>query len=564
MPDNSFPDEPSFSASGRLLAEERAGDNAPPLSVSEISSMLKRTVEDRFDHVRIRGEISGFKRAASGHLYCSLKDENAKIDAVMWKGQAGRLAFRPEDGIEVIATGRLTTYAGRSSYQIVMESMEIAGEGALLALLEKLKAKLGAEGLFDNERKQRLPFMPRVIGVVTSPTGAVIRDILHRLEDRCPTHVIVWPVLVQGEGAAAQVANAVRGFDAIQPGGPIPRPDLVIVARGGGSIEDLWAFNEEVVVRAVADCSIPTISAVGHETDTTLCDYAADRRAPTPTAAAEMAVPVRAELLAGVRDLGLRAQRAAMSRADRAQERMRATVRLLPSLERLLEPYRLRTDDASGRLNRALKQFVALERQKFTGPAAALQPALLERRVNRERERLGHIWARAVSPQRRLDMQKARLAEVSEWLKDAEDARLTLKRSDLERRAQRLRPALVSDRITGARHRLDGIARVMASLNPDNLLSKGYAMVLGRAGSASGQVITSATQAQSANHLTLRFADGQVDVSVDGSDSAAPKSSPKSATKSASAEPVKARPSRTPKPKLPTSGEPPKQGGLFD
>lgn len=581
MPDNSFfnadDNGPQFSASGRLLAEERAGDNAPPLSVSEISSMLKRTVEDRFGHVRIRGEISGFKRAASGHLYCSLKDENAKIDAVMWKGQVGRLAFRPEDGIEVIATGRLTTYAGRSSYQIVMESMEIAGEGALLALLEKLKAKLGAEGLFDSDRKKPLPFMPRVIGVVTSPTGAVIRDILHRLEDRCPTHVIVWPVLVQGDGAAAQVANAVRGFDALPVNsspadGNIPRPDLVIVARGGGSIEDLWAFNEEVVVRAVADCSIPIISAVGHETDTTLCDYAADRRAPTPTAAAEIAVPVRAELLAGVRDWGLRAQRAAMNRADRAQERMRATVRLLPSLERLLEPYRQRNDDAGGRLSRALKQFVALERQKFAGPSAALQPALLERRVTREREKLGHIWARAVSPQRRLDMQKARLAEVSEWLSDAEVARLTLKRSDLERRAQRLRPALVSDRITGARHRLDGIARVMASLNPDNLLSKGYAMVLGRAGAADGAVVTSADQAQATTLLTLRFADGSVDVSVDGGEGAARKPFPKPAR----AEPVEARPrNTTPRPTRPSTatrwepgladnGEPPKQGGLFD
>lgn len=561
MPDNSFPEEPQYSPSGRLLAEGRAGDNAPPLSVSEISSLLKRTVEDRFGHVRIRGEISGFKRAASGHLYCSLKDENAKIDAVMWKGQAGRLAFRPEDGIEVIATGRLTTYAGRSSYQIVMDTMEIAGEGALLALLEKLKAKLGAEGLFDSERKKPLPFMPRVIGVVTSPTGAVIRDILHRLEDRCPTHVLVWPVLVQGEGAAAQVANAVRGFDALpKQGGAIPRPDLVIVARGGGSIEDLWAFNEEVVVRAVADCSIPTISAVGHETDTTLCDYAADRRAPTPTAAAEMAVPVRAELLAFVRDLGLRTQRAALGRSDRAQERMRATVRLLPSLERLLEPYRQRTDDAGGRLNRALKQFVALERQKFVRPASALQPALLERRVTRERERLGHIWARAVSPQRRLDLQQSRLQEVSEWLGDAGKARLTRAHDRLTVQSQRLRPALVRAPIAAARTRLDGIARIMASLNPDNLLSKGYAMVLARtegaqAGTHSPNVITSAAEAQTTTYLTLRFADGQVDVNVEGSGNPAPQ------------KPTSPKPARAPSTSAQTADkgkEPPKQGGLFD
>ena len=291
--------------------------------------------------------------------------------------------------------------------------------------------------------------------------------------------------------------------------------------------------------------------------------------APTPTAAAEIAVPVRAELLAGVREFGLRAQRATMNRADRAQERMRATIRLLPSLERLLEPYRQRTDDAGGKLNRALKTFVALERQKFTGPAAALQPALLERRVNREREKLGHIWARAVSPQRRLDIQKTRLAEVSEWLSDAGATRIATKRNDLETRVQRLRPALVSDRITSARHRLDSIARVMASLNPDNLLSKGYAMVLGRAGTASGTVITSADQAQATAFLTLRFADGSVDVSVDGTKGAIPKP--------VSTEPVEARRqntaprptthSSTPtrrEPELADKKEPPKQGGLFD
>ncbi len=543
------------------------GDNAPPLSVSEISNLLKRTVEDRFGFVRIRGEISGFKRAASGHLYCSLKDENAKIDAVMWKGSAGRLAFRPEDGIEVVATGRLTTYAGRSSYQIVMETMEIAGEGALLALLEKLKAKLGGEGLFDSERKKKLPFLPRVIGVVTSPTGAVIRDILHRLEDRCPTHVLVWPVLVQGEGAAAQVANAVRGFDAIQPGGPIPRPDLVIVARGGGSIEDLWAFNEEIVVRAVADCSIPIISAVGHETDTTLCDYAADRRAPTPTAAAEIAVPVRAELLAGVRDYGLRAQRASMGRAERARERLTATARHLPGLDRLLEPFKQNVDYWSEKLTASLKQFVALERQKFTAPASALNPALLDRRVARERERLGHIWARAVSPQRRLDLQKARLAEVSEWLGDARNVRLASATDKLDQWRNRLRPALVGERITQRRQRLDGIARVMASLNPDNLLAKGYAMVLRRDSTKPG-VVTSADEARAAAGLRLRFADGAVDVDVVGEDGApspaSPKMLPPKAPSRAPSRPSTFRQAQDSGLAGEDKAPPPRQGGLFD
>ena len=266
---------------GALLASTRPGDNAEPLTVSELSAQLKRTVEDRFGFVRLRGELSGVKRAASGHFYCCLKDEGARIDGVMWRGQAARLAFVPEDGIEVVASGKLTTYPGRSTYQIVIERMEIAGEGALLALLEKTRKRLEAEGLFDAARKRALPFLPRVIGVVTSPTGAVIRDILHRLADRFPSRVLVWPVLVQGQGAAEQVAAALRGFGQIAPGGPVPRPDLLIVARGGGSIEDLWAFNEEIVVRAIAASPIPVISAVGHETDTTLADYAADRRAPT-------------------------------------------------------------------------------------------------------------------------------------------------------------------------------------------------------------------------------------------------------------------------------------------
>jgi exodeoxyribonuclease VII large subunit len=240
FPDPASDDDPA----ARLLAEAAPGDNVPPLSVSQLSAAIKRTVEDGFARVRVRGELSGTKRAASGHFYAALKDDNALIDMVMWKGQAGRLAFRPEDGIEVIATGKLTTYPGRSKYQLVVDTLEVAGEGALMLLFEKLKARLGAEGLFDQDRKRALPYLPATIGVVTSPTGAVIRDILHRLADRCPTRVIVWPVLVQGDGAAAQVAGAVRGFDALEPGGPVPRPDLVIVARGGGSIEDLWAFNE--------------------------------------------------------------------------------------------------------------------------------------------------------------------------------------------------------------------------------------------------------------------------------------------------------------------------------
>lgn len=378
----------------RLLAEERQGDNSGVLSVSEISSALKRHVEQGFGHVRIRGEISGFKRATSGHLYLSLKDENAKIDGVMWKGNAARIPFVPQDGVEIIAAGKLTTYPGRSSYQIVIDSMEIAGEGALLALLEKLKVKLQAEGLFDAARKRPLPFLPRTIGVVTSPTGAVIRDILHRLADRCPTRVIVWPVLVQGHGSAEQVAAAVSGFSAMQG---TDRPDLIIVARGGGSIEDLWGFNEEIVVRAVATSTIPVISAVGHETDTTLCDFAADVRAPTPTAAAELAVPVRAELLAGLQSAQARALRAVRRYAERADERLIATARRLPSLDTLLGPQRQKVDDFSDRLRRGLSHRLSDARGDLARVSGALRPVMLTQRLANAEQRLAQIWRLAES-----------------------------------------------------------------------------------------------------------------------------------------------------------------------
>jgi exodeoxyribonuclease VII large subunit len=396
---------------GRLVAEPTPGDNAMALSVGELSGRLKRMVEGEFGHVRLRGEISGYKRATSGHLYLCLKDESAVIDGVMWKGSAGGLAFRPEDGVEVIATGRLTTYPGRSKYQIIIERMELAGAGALMALLEKLKAKLAGEGLFDAARKQPLPFMPRVIGVVTSPTGAVIRDILHRLEDRCPTHVIVWPVKVQGAGAAEEVAAAVRGFDALPADGPIPRPDLVIVARGGGSIEDLWAFNEEPVVRAVAGCSIPIISAVGHETDTTLCDHAADLRAPTPTAAAEIAVPVLAELRLSLDAMANRTQRCARRYVDRGREQLAALVRVMPTRDRLLGPQRQRLDDLGMRGDRALERRVARARGELTHAAGAIRPATLERRLEAARRRLADVGrlVDSLNPDRILERGYARV-----------------------------------------------------------------------------------------------------------------------------------------------------------
>jgi exodeoxyribonuclease VII large subunit len=370
-----------------LLAKVSPTDNSPPLSVSELSGALKRTVESAFGFVRVRGEVSGWKRHASGHCYFTLKDDSACIDAVIWRGQASGLAFHPGDGLEVIATGKLTTYAGRSKYQIVVDRLELAGEGALMALLEQRKRALAAEGLFDPARKRPLPFLPRVIGVVTSPTGAVIRDILHRLEDRCPAYVMLWPVPVQGEGAAAKVAAAIRGFASIEP-----RPDLLIVARGGGSIEDLWAFNEEEVVRAAAESPIPLISAVGHETDTTLIDFAADRRAPTPTAAAEMAVPVRAELGSMLAELGQRMRSCLVRSASRAAERVELTLARWPGTAGLFAPAGQRLDEVGDRLPRALAARAAHARADFSATAPRLRQELVGQRIELASERLASLW----------------------------------------------------------------------------------------------------------------------------------------------------------------------------
>ena len=384
-----------------LLAEVAPGDNSPPLSVTELSGALKRTVENAFGQVRVRGEISGFKRHSSGHCYFTLKDENACIDAVIWRTSAGTLAFRPEDGAEVIATGKLTTYPGRSKYQIVVDRMELAGEGALLALLERRRKALAAEGLFDASRKRRLPFLPQVIGVVTSPTGAVIRDIIHRLEDRCPTRVIVWPVPVQGEGAAGKIAEAIRAFPSLDP-----RPDLLIVARGGGSIEDLWPFNEEEVVRAAAESPIPLISAVGHETDTTLIDHAADLRAPTPTAAAELAVPVRADLFAKLIELAHRAQHCLARRADRCSERF---------------------EEVGSRLPRSLGARTATARGDLNLVAGRLRRELVDQRIARLGERLSALWSMAelAHPDRPLTRGFARVTDRGgKTLIHARDARV--------------------------------------------------------------------------------------------------------------------------------------------
>src|SRR6202166_4773860 len=363
--------------------------NAVEWTVSELSAAVKRSIEDAYGFVRVRGEIVGFRGPhSSGHCYLSLKDEGAKIEAVIWKGNYVRMRIKPEEGLEVVVSGRLTTYPGQSKYQIVIESLEPAGVGALMALLEERKKKLAAEGLFDAARKQLLPFLPAVIGVVTSPTGAVIRDILHRLADRFPRHVVVWPVRVQGEGSAEQVAAAIRGFNALPAAGPIARPDLIIVARGGGSLEDLWSFNEEIVVRAVAESMIPLIAAVGHETDVTLIDFAADKRAPTPSAAAEMAVPVRAELFVEVAGLTRRTMLCWQRGQEGRRNELRAAVRALPAAGELLAIPRQRLDGAASALPRGLKANTHAHFRRFAGAGARLTLRVLRGQVAQANHRL--------------------------------------------------------------------------------------------------------------------------------------------------------------------------------
>jgi exodeoxyribonuclease VII large subunit len=397
---------------------EAARVNVVELSVSEVSQALKRTVEDNFSYVRVRGEISGYRGPhSSGHVYFALKDEGARLDAVIWKMAFNRMRFKPEEGLEVIVTGRITTYPGRSNYQIVIETLEPAGAGALMMLLEERKKKLAAEGLFDEARKQLLPFLPRVVGVVTSPTGAVIRDILHRLGDRFPRHVLVWPVRVQGDGAAEEIAAAIEGFNAIPEDGELLRPDILIVARGGGSLEDLWCFNEEIVVRAAAASMIPLISAVGHETDITLIDFASDKRAPTPTAAAEMAVPVRSELLMRIATQARRVQACWLRGQEGRRTELRAAARALPSLDNLLAIPRQRLDGATDRLPRALRANAQVHHRQFDRVAARLSPQLLRTRIVRCREWISTLTQRGLLSRKvYFERRKSRLESADKLL----------------------------------------------------------------------------------------------------------------------------------------------------
>jgi exodeoxyribonuclease VII large subunit len=475
-----------------MTEQPRPASNVPEFTVSELSNSLKRTVEETFAHVRVRGEISGFKRHSSGHLYFCLKDADAVMDAVCWRGAAQRLGLNPEDGMEVICTGRLTTYPGRSKYQMVVERMELAGQGALLKLLEDRKRKLAAEGLFAAERKRAIPFLPEVIGVITSPTGAVIRDILHRLADRFPRRVLLWPVMVQGDGAAQQVARAIEGFNALPHGGTVPRPDVLIVARGGGSVEDLWAFNEEIVVRAAAASAIPLISAVGHETDTTLIDYASDLRAPTPSAAAEMAVPVRAELVAAVADCGARLVGGMTRGLEDRKARLDHLARALPNPRRVIEDCTLRLDDRAERLKNAL-------------------PNLLHRR---EAE-LDLLGARLKHPRELLSDKTHQLAGIATRLDHAlklalagEKARLDRCLMQIGQIGERLKPAL--DRALADRaQRLDSAGKLLESFSYRSVLARGYAVVRDRAGA-----VVAAADAKPGAVWCVEFKDGKAEVAV--------------------------------------------------
>ncbi len=459
------------------ITGEPAG-NAHEFSVSELSFALKRTVEDNFGHVRVRGEITGFRGAhSSGHCYFALKDEGARLEAVIWKGAYSKLRFKPAEGLEVIATGKLTTYPGSSKYQIVIEQLEPAGVGALMALLEERRKMLAAEGLFAAERKKKLPYIPGVIGVITSPTGAVIRDILHRLADRFPRHVIVWPVRVQGETAAAEVAAAIAGFNRLAPGGKIPRPDLLIVARGGGSIEDLWGFNEEIVVRAAAASDIPLIAAVGHETDITLIDYAADKRAPTPTAAAEMAVPVRADCLATVLDFERRMLRAETRLVENARGQIKGLARGLPRLADLIALPRQRFDHTAERLTLALRRAAEVKRARLLRVEGKLSPRVIRFKLDDGKKRVGQLELRARAGEKR------HLADLA--------------------------------------RRLEATGKLLQSYSYQGVLDRGFAVVRG----ADGKPVRASAGRKTGEALEIEFArDDRLGVVVSGADAPRPAS----------------------------------------
>ncbi len=536
-----------------------SGGNTPEFSVSELAGAIKRALEDGFGYVRLKGEISGYRGPhSSGHCYFALKDDKAKIEAVIWRGTFSKLRFRPEEGMEVVAQGRVTTFPGSSKYQIVIEALEPAGIGALMALLEERKRKLAAEGLFEQARKKPLPFWPRVVGIVTSPTGAVIRDMLHGFTERCPSHVVVWPVRVQGDTCAAEVAAAVRGFNAIDPGGRIPRPDVLIVARGGGSLEDLWGFNEEAVVRAVAASTIPVISAVGHETDWTLIDLVADARAPTPTKAAEWAVPKHADLAAETDDYGARLRHAQRRLLEGWRSRLKAE--RLPRPEDLVAPSRQRFDYAASQLGQCFRAAVHRVERRFADIAGAGRLArALTTNTHAHVRMLGRVSPRLqpylVTNQvdrcaRRLDQTLRRGAAALSHIAGQ-------RRSRFERVAGRLRPETLLARIEARRRALDGAANLLSALSYTSVLRRGFALVR----DGDGRPVRLARDVAAGQLLDLELADGRVSAQALAS-SAAPAPEPE-ATREAQghglADP--SEPKRVPKPRKGPGGT--SQGSLF-
>ncbi|WP_424976045.1 exodeoxyribonuclease VII large subunit [Dinoroseobacter sp. S124A] len=493
-----------------LIDDPQPGQNAPEFTVSELSGAIKRTLEGEFGRVRVKGELGRVMRAKSGHLYFDLKDDRSVINCTTWKGQVAGLGVMPEEGLEVVVEGKLSAYAPSSRYNINVDRIAVAGVGALMAMLEKRRKQLASEGLFDEGRKRPIPFLPEVIGVVTSPSGAVIRDILHRLRERCPRKVLIWPVAVQGQNCAPEVSNAIRGFNALTPGGALPRPDLLIVARGGGSLEDLWGFNEESVVRAAAESDIPLISAVGHETDTTLIDHAADLRAPTPTAAAERAVPVRLDLLAGLDTLGARMLTGLTGGVRARGQRVRDLSRALPRAEELLSTPSQRLDHATARLPTALRSATQAKRGALAEAGAALRPRLLRTQIETGAQRTAQAGTR-------LDTALPRV--------------VTLQSERLTTRAARLRPEVLSRQlgrdgerldalsarlarvsaaqVSGWRAALEGLERVRATVGYEATLKRGYAVV--RAGEA---IVTTRAGAAKASALEIQFQDGRLAVAT--------------------------------------------------